>query len=211
MNRESPHTGPDFSFEREADALRLRVCGIDEAGRGPLAGPVVAAAVILDPARLPPGLNDSKKLSEKKREALFDLIMAQAEVGIGMASVAEIDAINILQASLLAMARAAAALPRPAQFALIDGNKLPKLDCPSRAIVGGDGRALSIAAASIVAKVTRDAMMDDMAREHPGYGFEKHKGYGTAAHLDALARLGPSPHHRVSFAPIRKMLSPGIP
>jgi len=140
MNRESPHTGPDFSFEREADALRLRVCGIDEAGRGPLAGPVVAAAVILDPARLPPGLNDSKKLSEKKREALFDLIMAQAEVGIGMASVAEIDAINILQASLLAMARAAAALPRPAQFALIDGNKLPKLDCSGLDRRQGDAR-----------------------------------------------------------------------
>lgn len=211
MTCESPSSGPDFSFEREADALRLRVCGIDEAGRGPLAGPVVAAAVILDPARLPVGLNDSKKLSEKKRGALFDLIMAQAEVGIGMASVEEIDRLNILQASLLAMRRAAEALPQAPAFALIDGNRLPQLACPARAIVGGDGRSLSIAAASIIAKVTRDAMMDDMALAHPGYGFERHKGYGTSVHLEALTRLGPCPHHRLSFAPIRKMLSPGIP
>lgn len=211
MSRTATSPGPDFHFELEAGAPGLLVCGIDEAGRGPLAGPVVAAAVILNHDDVPPGLNDSKKLSEKKRDALYAMIMARAAVGIDLASVEEIDTLNILQASLLAMTRACANLPSPPRFALIDGNRLPRLDIDARALVGGDARSLSIAAASIIAKVTRDAMMQEMETHHPGYGFGKHKGYGTAAHLDAISRLGPCPHHRKSFAPIRNILSPGIP
>ncbi|MBI1262619.1 MAG: ribonuclease HII [Rhizobiales bacterium] len=211
MSRCATSSGPDFHFEREAGAPDMLVCGIDEAGRGPLAGPVVAAAVILNHDDVPPGLNDSKKLSEKKRDALYTMIMARAAVGIGLASVEEIDTLNILQASLLAMTRACAKLPSAPALALIDGNRLPRLDIRAQALVGGDARSLSIAAASIIAKVARDAMMQEMERLHPGYGFAKHKGYGTAAHLDAISRLGPCPHHRKSFAPIRNILSPGIP
>ncbi|MFZ3034241.1 MAG: ribonuclease HII, partial [Parvibaculum sp.] len=139
---------------------------------------------------------------------LFDELMASAEIGIGTATVEEIDEINILQATMLAMTRAFDALPRAAQFALIDGNRLPKLSCPARAIVKGDARVLSIAAASIAAKVTRDRMMLKIADAHPGYGFENHMGYGTAKHMDALNRLGVTPHHRRSFAPVRNILSP---
>lgn len=201
---------PDYALEMEAGAPARLVCGVDEAGRGPLAGPVVAAAVILDPANIPPGLNDSKKLDAARREALFAALQPLAGIGIGMASVEEIDSLNILQAAMLAMTRAIAALPRAPQFALIDGNRLPKqLPCPARAIVKGDARSLSIAAASIAAKVTRDRLMQTLAVRHPGYGFERHMGYGTAAHLDAISRLGPSPAHRRSFAPIRNILSPG--
>lgn len=203
--------GPDFTFETEHGAPDTRVCGIDEAGRGPLAGPVVAAAAIVDPETCPEGLDDSKKLGKKKREALFAQLCRCAEIGIGMASVEEIDRLNILQASLLAMSRACAALERPAEFALIDGNRLPALACPARAIVSGDARVLSIAAASIAAKVTRDRMMTALAAEHPGYGWERNRGYGTPEHLDALSRLGASPHHRRSFAPVRNILSPEIP
>ncbi|MGV8998480.1 MAG: ribonuclease HII [Parvibaculaceae bacterium] len=202
---------PDYTFETEHGAPRIRVCGIDEAGRGPLAGPVVAGAAVIDMAHLPQGLNDSKKLNHKTRERLFTELMQSADIGIGVASVEEIDEINILQATMLAMTRALAALKTAPAFALIDGNRIPKFATPARAIVKGDARVLSIAAASIAAKVTRDRIMVEMANEHPGYGFEKHMGYGTVFHLNALKRLGPTVHHRKSFAPIRNMLSPPIP
>ncbi len=202
---------PDYAFEREHGAPHVRICGIDEAGRGPLAGPVVAAAVIIDAENCPDGLNDSKKLDEAKREALFAELTARAEIGVGIASIEEIEELNILWASILAMSRACAALENPPAFALIDGNRVPKLDCPARAIIGGDARVLSIAAASIVAKVTRDRIMNELAAAHPGYGWETNRGYGTPEHLDALNRLGVTPHHRKSFAPIRNMLSPAIP
>jgi ribonuclease HII len=208
MPKKSAKQGPDYSFETEHGAPRLRVCGVDEAGRGPLAGPVVAAAVVLDPADCPEGLDDSKKLDEGKREALYAALIGRAEIGVGMASVEEIDKINILQATMLAMRRAVEALDLPPAFALIDGNRLPALACPARAIVKGDGRVLSIAAASIVAKVTRDRIMTELARAHPGFGWERNRGYGTAEHLNALKRLGATPHHRRSFAPIRNILSP---
>lgn len=201
---------PDYAFEREHGAPHVRICGIDEAGRGPLAGPVVAAAVIIDAENCPDGLNDSKKLDEAKREALFAELTARAEIGVGIASIEEIEELNILWASMLAMSRACAALENPPAFALIDGNRVPKLDCPARAIIGGDARVLSIAAASIVAKVTRDRIMNELAAAHPGYGWETNRGYGTPEHLDALNRLGVTPHHRKSFAPIRNMLSPAI-
>lgn len=178
------------------------VCGVDEAGRGPWAGPVVAAAVVLDAARIPPGLNDSKKLTHERREALFPAIMAAAQVGVGIVSAAEIDTVNILQATFRAMERAVAALPAAPHFALIDGNRAPKLSCPCRTVISGDSLSLSIAAASIIAKVTRDRMMMELDQRHPGYGFAAHKGYGTAAHAAALARLGPCAEHRRSFKPI---------
>ena len=202
---------PDYAFEIEHGAPAIRICGVDEAGRGPLAGPVVAAAVVLDAENCPDGLDDSKKLDEKKREAIFAALSGCAEIGVGMASVEEIDRINILEASMLAMSRAVEALARAPGFALIDGNRVPKLACPARAIVAGDGRVLSIAAASIIAKVTRDRIMSELAAKHPGYGWERNRGYGTPEHLDALKRLGATPHHRRSFAPIRNILSPEIP
>lgn len=195
---------PNFDFERSAFARGFtRVAGIDEAGRGPWAGPVVAAAVILDPDTLPEGINDSKKLTLRMREELYDTILAKAEVGIGIADVTVIDRDNILQATYAAMIQAVAALASAPLFAFVDGNRAPKLACPAETIIEGDGKCLSIAAASIVAKVTRDRMMIDLDRQCPGYGFAKHKGYGTAEHQDALARLGPSAHHRRSFEPIR--------
>lgn len=195
---------PDLSFE---DLYPADVCGVDEAGRGPWAGPVVAAAVILNRHAVPDGLNDSKKLSPQKREALYDQIMSCAIVGVGVGTVEEIDRINIARANDLAMMRAVSALARPAAFALIDGNVVPHaLSLPARAVVGGDGLSLSIAAASIIAKVTRDRIMCDLACEHPGYGWETNVGYGTPAHRDALARLGVTPHHRRSFRPIHNIL-----
>ncbi len=197
-------SAPDYSFEAAAPAP---VCGVDEAGRGPWAGPVVAAAVILNPADIPEGLNDSKKLTAKRREALFDEITARAKVGTGIAEVAEIDEINILNATYLAMRRAIDALPQPPAHALIDGNRLPPdLPCTAETIVKGDGRSLSIAAASIIAKVTRDRIMVALAQQFPGYGWEKNAGYGVPAHQKGLATLGVTPHHRVSFKPIHKML-----
>ncbi len=197
-------SGPDYSFEAAATAP---VCGVDEAGRGPWAGPVVAAAVILNPADIPEGLNDSKKLTAKRREALFDEINARAKVGTGITEVAEIDEINILNATYLAMRRAIDALPQPPAHALIDGNRLPPdLPCTAETIVKGDGRSLSIAAASIIAKVTRDRIMVALAQQFPGYGWEKNAGYGVPAHQEGLKRLGVTPHHRVSFKPIHKML-----
>jgi len=199
---------PDFSLERAATARGfLRVAGVDEAGRGPLAGPVLAAAVVLDPARMPQGLHDSKLLTARQRERAFAQIMALAEVGVGLATVAEIDAMNILRAAHLAMERALAALAPPPDHVLIDGNLLPRgLIVPAQAVVGGDRLSLSIAAASIVAKVHRDALMVDLAQQHPGYGWEKNAGYGTAAHLAALKKLGVTPHHRRTFAPVHNIL-----
>ena len=195
---------PDFSLE---SAGPHPVCGIDEVGRGPWAGPVVAAAVILDPAAIPEGLNDSKLLTAQRREALAAEIRLAACVGVGVASVAEIEAMNILQASFLAMRRAVAALARRPALALVDGHMPPPgLPCPCRPVVGGDGLALSIAAASIVAKVTRDAMMVALSQQFPGYGWETNMGYGTRGHLEGLGRLGVSPHHRRSFEPMHKML-----
>lgn len=198
-------TTPDYSFEEACN--KLPVCGIDEAGRGPWAGPVVASAVILNPAAIPEGLNDSKKLTAKRRDALFDAINTVAQVGVGIATVQEIDEVNILQATFLAMRRAVEALPNPPAYALIDGNKIPpRLSCDAEAIVKGDGRSVSIAAASIVAKVTRDRIMVTLAQQFPGYGWERNAGYGVKAHQEGLNRLGVTPHHRVSFKPIHKML-----
>jgi ribonuclease HII len=196
---------PDFEFETAALAERQIVCGIDEAGRGPWAGPVVAAAVIFDPAHIPSGLNDSKKLAGQKREALFAPIMALADVGVGIASVEEIDRLNILQANHLAMQRAVAALKTSPTLALVDGNRAPPLSIRVQTIIKGDSKSLSIAAASIIAKVTRDRMMIELDTVHPGYGFAQHKGYGTAAHSQALQRLGPCAIHRKSFAPIAQL------
>lgn len=194
---------PDLALESEIGGV---VCGIDEVGRGPLAGPVVAAAVILDPARLPKALlerlDDSKKLSKRLREELAELVPATAIVGFGEASVEEIDRLNILQATFLAMRRAYDALGRECSHALVDGNRPPRLPCPVACVVGGDGISLSIAAASVVAKVRRDAMMAELALAHPEFGWERNAGYGTAEHLEALKRLGPTPHHRRSFAPV---------
>jgi Ribonuclease HII len=196
------------SFELEQTALSVgysRISGIDEAGRGPLSGPVVAAAVVLDPGNIPAGLNDSKKLSAARRRALFHEIIKVADVGVGIVSAREIDQVNILQATFLAMARAAANLADPAEFHLIDGDKRPPaLFDASAAIIKGDARSLSVAAASIVAKVTRDRIMELAEMRWPGYGFAKHSGYGTKAHLDAIAELGPTPIHRMSFAPLKQ-------
>ena len=194
--------GPDFTIELAAMRKGTRhVCGIDEAGRGPWAGPVVAAAVVLDPDLIPDGLNDSKKLTEAQREALFAPIMASARVGVGIAEVERIDRDNILQATFWAMAEALKQLDGVA-LALVDGNRAPALPCPVQTIVEGDGRSLSIAAASIIAKVTRDRIMIGHDVSYPQYGFARHKGYGTAFHQKALTRHGPSPLHRKSFAPV---------
>jgi ribonuclease HII len=200
-------TAPDFAFETRLLALGARrVAGVDEAGRGPLAGPVVAAAVILAPHDIPEGLNDSKLLAAARREALHARILACAEVGVGIASVEEIDRINILRASHLAMIRALAALG-PVCHALVDGNMLPRdIACPAEAVVKGDARCLSIAAASIVAKCVRDRIMVDLAQQHPGYGWERNAGYATPAHQSALRELGLTPHHRRSFAPVHNIL-----
>ena len=180
------------------------VCGVDEAGRGPLAGPVCAAAVILPPGLEIPGLDDSKKLSEKKREALFDVITAQAvSYGVAFASVEEIEASNILGATFLAMNRAIAMLDPAPALALIDGNRNAGIETASRCVVDGDARCACIAAASILAKVTRDRRMLELAERYPQYGFEQHKGYGTKAHYAALRAYGPSPIHRPSF--LKKM------
>lgn len=194
---------PTTTAPTEADAV---VCGVDEVGRGPLAGPVVAAAVIL-PAAPIPGLADSKTLAPAVRAALAAQIRRQAEVGLGHATVAEIDRLNILQATLLAMARAVARLPRAPTLALVDGNRPPALACPVRCIVGGDASEPAIAAASIVAKHFRDRLMVRLARAHPGYGWERNAGYPTPAHKAALLHLGPTPWHRRSFSPVKLLLS----
>ena len=200
-------TGPDFTIELEAMRNGARhVCGIDEAGRGPWAGPVIAAAVVLDPDCIPAGLDDSKKLTEARREALFEPILACARVGIGIADVERIDRDNILAATLWAMGQAMQQIDG-VDLALIDGNRAPQLPCPVQTIVEGDARSLSIAAASIIAKVTRDRIMVGHDATYPLYGFARHKGYGTAFHQAALKRHGPTPLHRKSFAPVAAFFS----
>jgi ribonuclease HII len=193
---------PDYTHEARYPGP---VAGVDEAGRGPLAGPVVAAAVVLDPACIPDGLDDSKALSAKKRAELHARLLDCATIGVGIATVAEIDRLNILWATMLAMHRAVDALGHPCGMVLVDGNRCPGWAHPSIAIVGGDALSLSIAAASIVAKQTRDAMMIAADAEFPGYGWASNKGYGARVHLDALRTLGPTPLHRRSFAPVAQV------
>lgn len=199
---------PDYSFEARLRAQGFaRVAGVDEVGRGPLAGPVTAAAVVLDPSRIPEGLNDSKALTARRRAALHAELLEVAEVSVAHASVEEIDALNILRASHLAMERALAGLPRPPDHALIDGNMIPRgLALPAQAVVKGDALSVSIAAASIVAKITRDAIMWDLAQQFPGYGWETNAGYPSKSHRLALRNLGVTPHHRRSFKPIHNIL-----
>jgi len=201
-------TKPNFELEQAALSRgAFRIAGVDEVGRGPLCGPVTAAAVILNPDDIPEGLNDSKKMTAKKRDALYDEILAKADCCIAHATVQEIDEINILRASHLAMTRAIAGLTKAPDHILIDGNMIPKgLATSAEAVVKGDGRSLSIAAASIIAKVARDRIMGDLAIEFPGYGWEKNAGYGTKQHLEALRALGVTPHHRRSFKPIHNIL-----
>lgn len=195
---------PTFELESAEMALSAGpIAGIDEAGRGPLAGPVVAAAVILDPERIPAGIADSKTLDEDARETVYARIMATSHVGVGIADVARIDTDNILNATMWAMARALAGLETAPRLALIDGNRAPSIPCPARTIVRGDAKCLSIAAASIIAKVTRDRMMREVAIDYPEYGFERHKGYATPEHRDALRRYGVTPLHRRSFRPVQ--------
>jgi len=201
---------PDFTLEKLVLSQGVEtVCGVDEAGRGPLAGPVVAAAVMLDPDNIPSGLNDSKALNEKRRNELFDMILVTSQVAFASVAADRIDAMNIRAASLYAMEQAVRALPVPAQHALIDGNALPpNMPCGAEAIVKGDARSLSIAAASIIAKVMRDRIMVQADEVWPEYGFAGHKGYPTAAHRDALLRIGPCPIHRMSFRPVRNAVAP---
>ncbi|MCG6884774.1 MAG: ribonuclease HII [Silicimonas sp.] len=198
---------PDYLEEERLLAGGARwIAGVDEVGRGPLAGPVTAAAVVLDPRHLPEGLDDSKRLTAAARERLFDEIMGSARVSVAHADVEEIDTLNILYASHLAMARAVEGLGL-VDHALIDGNMIPGgLACPATAIVKGDGRSLSIAAASVIAKVTRDRIMVDLAQQYPGFGWERNAGYPTKAHREALVRLGVTPHHRRSFKTVHNML-----
>ncbi len=190
-----------LEFEKEALAKGYKsVCGVDEAGRGPLAGPVCAAAVILPEGVVIDGVNDSKKLSEKKRESLFDVIREQTlAYSIAYATVDEIEEINILNATMLAMRRAIDGLDIKADYAMIDGNKIPPLDIDAECIVKGDAKSMSIACASILAKVSRDRLLYKYAEEYPMYGFDKHKGYGTKVHREAILKYGPCPYHRKSF------------
>jgi len=199
-----------------ANGTNSRIAGVDEDGRGPLAGPVMAAAVVIDGARLPAALasriDDSKRLSAAVREAIAAELPAFAAVGVGEASVEEIDRLNILQASLLAMRRAIAAIGFVPDLALIDGNRAPEgLPCPARCIIGGDRLVLPIAAASIIAKVARDRLMADLAARCPGYGWERNAGYPTRQHREGLARLGPTPHHRRSFRPVAEIVAAASP
>ncbi len=187
------------------------MAGCDEAGRGPLAGPVVAAAVVLDPARIPRGLDDSKKLTPEERERLFEKICATAQVAVTVASVARIERDNILRASLWALARSVHALPDRVEHVFVDGRDKIDVGCGCDAVIGGDAIVASIAAASIVAKVSRDRLMCRLALDHPGYGFESHKGYAVPEHLAALRRLGPTIHHRRLFAPIAALLQGELP
>jgi ribonuclease HII len=201
--------GPTFDRERR---LRRRglwpAAGIDEVGRGPLAGPVVAAAVVLDPARIPKGLNDSKQLDAETREALYPLIMSHALVGVACVSAREIDATDIRKASLAAMSRALASLPIDVRFALVDGRDRPAVPCEVEPIIRGDALVASIAAASIVAKVVRDRLMRRLCGHYPMYGFSRHVGYATAEHRRAIDLHGPCPYHRLSFAPFRLAAAP---
>lgn len=204
-------SGPDYALEEAARRAGARVvAGVDEVGLGPLAGPVTAAAVILDLTRIPEGIDDSKKLPAKRRAALAEAIMRDCDWAVGHASVEEIDAMNILRASHLAMCRAIAGLRQRPDLALIDGNLLPRdLPMPGLAVVKGDARSLSIAAASLVAKFLRDRIMVDLAQQHPGYGWEVNAGYPTKAHRQALLDLGVTPYHRRSFRPVHNILCKG--
>ena len=204
-------SGPDYALEEAARRAGARVvAGVDEVGRGPLAGPVTAAAVILDLTRIPEGIDDSKKLPAKRRAARAEAIMRDCDWAVGHASVEEIDAMNILRASHLAMCRAIAGLRQRPDLALIDGNLLPRdLPMPGLAVVKGDARSLSIAAASLVAKFLRDRIMVDLAQQHPGYGWEVNAGYPTKAHRQALLDLGVTPYHRRSFRPVHNILCKG--
>ena len=204
-------SAPDYALEEAALRAGARViAGVDEVGRGPLAGPVTAAAVILEIGRIPEGINDSKKLSPKRREILAQEIMAGCDWAVGHASVEEIDTLNILRASHLAMCRALAGLRQRPDLALVDGNLLPRdLPMPGQAVVKGDARSLSIAAASLVAKLLRDRIMVDLAQQHPGYGWEVNAGYPTKAHRQALLDLGVTPYHRRSFRPVHNILCKG--
>lgn len=193
---------PNFEWEDKYSGV---IAGVDEAGRGPLAGPVIAAAVILDRNNYPQGLNDSKKITPKRREALFDALMRSAHVGVGEASPMVIDRINILQATYRAMSLAVHQLSPAPHHCLIDGNRLPPLDMEATAIIKGDMKSLSIAAASIIAKVTRDRIMTRLHQSYPQYDWAKNKGYGTQAHLNAIHKHGPTPHHRMSFAPLNTL------
>lgn len=195
-------------YSREA-AHGGRVAGVDEAGRGPWAGPVVAAAVVLDPGCIPDGLNDSKQLTSERRAELWAMLIQCADFGIGIATVAEIDAINIHWATMLAMERAVASLARPPAHVLIDGNRKPRWQRSCETIVSGDALCVSIAAASIIAKVTRDRLMIALAGDYDGYGWHTNKGYGTPEHAMALAALGVTPHHRRSFAPVATRILEG--
>jgi ribonuclease HII len=198
------------TFRRERRALNkgiFPIAGCDEAGRGPLAGPVVAAAVILDPKHIPRGLNDSKKLDPQTREKLYEKICASAQVAVAFGSVERVDRDNILRASLWALARAVKALPVSPKLVFVDGNHRIDVACDCEAVVSGDALVASIAAASIVAKVTRDRLMRRLGLAHPGYGFERHMGYSVPEHFEALARLGPTIHHRKSFAPVAARLA----
>lgn len=201
-------TTADDRYETVARGLGATcIAGVDEVGRGPLAGPVTAAAVRLLPGRVPQGLADSKMLTAKRRDALFEVIIAMAEVSIAHASVEEIDTLNILRASHLAMVRALQGLPTVPDYALIDGNLLPRdMPCAGQAIIKGDALSLSIAAASIVAKVTRDRIMVGLAQQYPGYGWDRNAGYPTKEHQLALLNLGVTPHHRRSFKPVHNIL-----
>jgi ribonuclease HII len=201
-------TKPTYELEQGLQAQgHIRIAGVDEVGRGPLAGPVVAAAVILNPDDIPDGLNDSKKLSLKRRTALEAELRDRAEIAVAEASVAEIDALNILRASHLAMVRAVQALDPAPDFLLIDGNMIPNgLQIPSEAVIKGDGKSVSIAAASIIAKNWRDQLMVDLAQQHPGYGWEANAGYPTKQHREALQNLGVTPHHRRSFKTVHNIL-----
>jgi ribonuclease HII len=202
-----PEVRPTFRRERRALKAGIwPVAGCDEVGRGPLAGPVVAAAVVLDPDRIPRGLNDSKKLDAETRDKLYEKIVATAQVAVAFGSTARIDRDNILRASLWALARAVAALPCKPQLVFVDGNIKIDVGCECQAVVSGDALVTSIAAASIVAKVTRDRLMKRLGLHHPGYGFERHMGYSVPEHFAALHKLGPTVHHRKSFAPVAAKL-----
>ena len=203
-----PDDGASFALEMQARAGgHTVIAGVDEAGRGPWAGPVVAAAVILDPERTPDGIADSKKLTEERREQLFDAIFATSDVGVAFADAERIDRDNVLAATMWAMQRAVAELPRAPSLVLVDGNRAPAIECAVQTIIKGDALSLSIAAASIIAKVSRDRMMARLDVQYPGYGFAQHKGYGTAQHSAALTRLGVTPMHRRSFKPVRAALA----
>lgn len=207
---------PDLSLEKAAlGAGWTRIAGIDEAGRGPLAGPVVAAAVVLDARVLSSpvwaALDDSKKMTATARDTLYEVISDTADTGVGITTIEDIDLLNILGATMKAMGDAVRALEHAPDYALIDGNRLPVLTCAGACVVKGDSKSMSIAAASVIAKVTRDRIMKDLDQHYPGYGWAQNAGYGTKQHMDALTRLGATPAHRKSFAPVRKILSKGQP